>query len=143
KSNKSILAGSVVASSSERANAATDREQITHTQRTKMSYAEGTAPRVNKKTMGSYVGRTVALVGAVESHMPTAVVLRTSDGGHVNVKPAPGSDYGSKVVEVIGRVLDSETIQEFKATLFGENFDLESYDQLLQLSQGKFRPLFD
>lgn len=44
-----------------------------------MSYAEGgTAPRVNKKTLGAYVGRTVALVGAVESHMPTAVVLRAS-----------------------------------------------------------------
>lgn len=44
-----------------------------------MSYGEGgTAPRVNKKTLGAYIGRTVALVGAVESHMPTAVVLRTS-----------------------------------------------------------------
>lgn len=38
----------------------------------------GTAPRVNKQTMSAYGGRVVALVGAVESHLPTAVVLRTS-----------------------------------------------------------------
>ncbi|GAB9463705.1 hypothetical protein Gpo141_00001154 [Globisporangium polare] len=103
----------------------------------------GTAPRVNKKTLSAYIGRTVALVGSVESHMPTAVVLRASDGGIVNVNPAPGSDYSSKVVEVIGRVVDSETIQEFKATLFGEDFDLETYDQLVQLAQSKYRGLFD
>lgn len=83
-----------------------------------MNFGEGgTAPRVNSKAMPTYAGRTVALVGAVESHMPTAVVLRTSvrynpswangraahslalslslvqDGAIVNVKPAPGSDY--------------------------------------------------
>lgn len=89
----------------------------------------------------------------------------------MNVNPAPGSDYSrfvrcfpksealapltlvlfvlfaccarSKVVEVIGRVVDSETIQEFKATLFGEDFDLETYDQLVQLAQSKYRGLFD
>jgi hypothetical protein len=37
-----------------------------------------TSPRVNKTTMGAYVGHTVALVGSVESHTPTDVVLRTS-----------------------------------------------------------------
>ncbi|TMW55788.1 hypothetical protein Poli38472_010670 [Pythium oligandrum] len=103
----------------------------------------GTAPRVNKKTMGSFVGRTVAIVGAVESHMPTAVVLRTSDGGMVNVNPMPGSDYSSKFVEVIGRVVDNNTLQEFKTTLFGDNFDLETYDQFVQVAQSKFRHLFD
>ncbi|RLN49023.1 hypothetical protein BBJ29_004334 [Phytophthora kernoviae] len=102
-----------------------------------------TAARVNKQTMTNFMGRTVALVGAVESHTPTAVVLRTSDGQLVNVTPQPGSDYGSKVVEVIGRVVDSETIQEFKTTLFGDNFDLETYDQFVQLAQGKFRHLFE
>ncbi|ETP31125.1 hypothetical protein F442_19988 [Phytophthora nicotianae P10297] len=101
-----------------------------------------TSPRVNKKTMGAYVGRTVALVGAVESHSPTAVVLRTSDGEIVNVTTQPGTDYGSKVVEVIGRVVDSETIQEFKTTLFGDNFDLDVYDQFVQLSQSKYKHLF-
>jgi hypothetical protein len=65
------------------------------------------------------------------------------DGGMVNINPMPGSDFSSKYVEVIGRVLDGETLQEFKTTLFGENFDLETYDQFVQLAQGKFRPLFD
>ncbi|KAG3082361.1 hypothetical protein PI124_g19196 [Phytophthora idaei] len=101
-----------------------------------------TSPRVNKKTMGAYVGHTVALVGAVESHSHTAVVLRTSDGEIVNVTTQPGTDYGSKVVEVIGRVVDSETIQEFKTTLFGDNFDLDVYDQFVQLSQTKYKHLF-
>lgn len=60
----------------------------------------------------------------------------------MNVKPQPGSDYSSKVVEVIGRVMDSETIEEFKTTPFGEDFDLETYDQLVQLAQSKYRDLF-
>ncbi|TDH71532.1 hypothetical protein CCR75_002175 [Bremia lactucae] len=101
-----------------------------------------TSPRVNKTTMGGYVGHTVAVVGTVEKHSPTAVVLRTSDGGIVNVTPQPGSDYGSKVVEVIGRVVDSETLQEFKTTLFGDNFDLDVYDQFVQLSHSKYKYLF-
>uniref|UniRef100_M4C0N3 Replication factor A protein 3 n=1 Tax=Hyaloperonospora arabidopsidis (strain Emoy2) TaxID=559515 RepID=M4C0N3_HYAAE len=102
-----------------------------------------TSPRVNKKSMGAYVGHTVALVGAIESHSPTAVVLRTSDGGIVNVTPQPGSDYGSKVVEVIGRVVDSQTIQEFKTTLFGDTFDLDVYDQFVGLAQTKYKHLFE
>ncbi|CAH0487559.1 unnamed protein product [Peronospora farinosa] len=104
--------------------------------------SNATSPRVNKKTMKAYIGHTVALVGAVESHSPTAVVLRTSDGDIVNVTPQPGSDYGSKVVEVIGRVVDTETIQEFKTTLCGDNFDLDVYDQFVQLSQTKYKHLF-
>lgn len=64
------------------------------------------------------------------------------DGQTVNVVPQPGTDYGSKVVEVIGRVNDSETIQEFKTTLFGEDFDLDTYDQFVQLAQSKYRSLF-
>ncbi|KAJ0405592.1 hypothetical protein ATCC90586_000369 [Pythium insidiosum] len=105
--------------------------------------SSGTAPRVNKKTLGAYVGRTVALVGLVESHQPTAVVLRASDGGMVNVAPQPGSDYTSKYVEVIGRVQDSETIGEYAVTAFGENFELDTYDQFVQLAQTKYRHLFD
>ncbi|GMF61604.1 unnamed protein product [Phytophthora fragariaefolia] len=65
------------------------------------------------------------------------------DGDIVNVTAQPGSDYGSKVVEVIGRVMDSETIQEFKTTLFGDSFDLDVYDQVVQLSQSKYKHLFD
>ncbi|KAL7694005.1 putative replication factor A protein [Plasmopara halstedii] len=106
------------------------------------SAINATSPRVNKKTMSEYIGTTVALVGAVESHRPTAVVLRTSDGGIVNVTPQPGSDYGSRFVEVIGRVIDSETIQEFKTTLFGDNFDLDVYDNFVQLSTTKYKHLF-
>ncbi|KAF1321898.1 Replication factor a protein 3, partial [Globisporangium splendens] len=122
-----------------------------------MNYGEGgTAPRVNKKTLGAYIGRTVALVGAVESHMPTAVVLRTSAATTAGLLGLLASNTRAlsffrssrsciltKVVEVIGRVVDSETIQEFKATLFGENFDLETYDQFVQLAQTKYRGLFD
>ena len=87
------------------------------------------------------------------------------------MKPAPGSDYGSKVVEVIGRVLNEDSVEEFKCTLFGDNFgesfrtsscglhmicltdsvtygttylsDLSTYDQMVQLSQTKFRHLVD
>lgn len=37
-----------------------------------------TAPRVNQKLLSKCVGKTVALVGSMESHTPTAVALRSS-----------------------------------------------------------------
>ncbi|CCI50544.1 hypothetical protein ABG067_006372 [Albugo candida] len=78
----------------------------------------------------------------MESHTPTAVALRSSDGMIVNVQPKPGSDYGSKYVEVIGRVLENGTIEEFKVTLFGEKFDMETYNQMVELAHTEFRHLF-
>lgn len=49
----------------------------------------------------------------------------------------------SKYVEVIGRVGENNSLQEFKVTPFGENFDLETYDQLVTLAQTKYRSMFD
>jgi hypothetical protein len=61
----------------------------------------------------------------------------------VKVTTQPGSNYGSKVVEVIGRVVDTESIQEFKVTLFGDNFDLDVYNQFVELAQSKYKHLFE
>jgi hypothetical protein len=51
------------------------------------------APRVNKATMANYIGRTVSLVGAIESWNGSVSVIKTSDGGLVTVYPTPGADY--------------------------------------------------
>ncbi|EQC27857.1 hypothetical protein SDRG_14437 [Saprolegnia diclina VS20] len=100
------------------------------------------APRVNKALMASYVNRTVALVGSMESWTGNSAIVKASDGGLVTVIPAPGADYSSKFVEVIGLVQPDGSLQEFKCTSFGDNFDLGNYDKLVALMHGKFAPMF-
>ncbi|OQS07623.1 hypothetical protein THRCLA_20108 [Thraustotheca clavata] len=100
------------------------------------------APRVNKATMVNYINRTVALVGSMESWTGSNAVIKSSDGGLVTVHPSPGADYSSKYVEVIGQVQHDGSIQEFKCTSFGDDFDMANYDKLVMLIHGKFAPMF-
>ena len=51
------------------------------------------APRVNKAIMGQFMGRTVAVVGSLESWTGSSAVIKASDGGLVNVTTTPNSDY--------------------------------------------------
>ncbi|CAK4716886.1 hypothetical protein LEN26_018621 [Aphanomyces euteiches] len=101
-----------------------------------------TAPRVNKAIMAQFVGRTVALVGSLESWTGSMAVVKTSDGGLVTVHPQPGADYSSKFVEVIGLVQPDGSLKEYKCTSFGDDFDLKNYDKLVHLIHGKFSSLF-
>ncbi|CAK4082254.1 unnamed protein product [Aphanomyces euteiches] len=92
--------------------------------------------------MAQFVGRTVALVGSLESWTGSMAVVKTSDGGLVTVHPQPGADYSSKFVEVIGLVQPDGSLKEYKCTSFGDDFDLKNYDKLVHLIHGKFSSLF-
>ncbi|OQR98421.1 hypothetical protein ACHHYP_08640 [Achlya hypogyna] len=100
------------------------------------------APRVNKALMAGYINRTVALVGSMESWTGNSAVVKASDGGLVTIHPSPGADYSSKFVEVIGQVQPDGSLQEFKCTSYGDDFDLANYDKLVALMHGKFAPMF-
>lgn len=69
--------------------------------------------------------------------------LQCSDGQDVEVAMIAGSTYG-EYVEVVGiaNADGSASLREERACDMGNNFDLDSYEQLVQFANGKFSYLF-
>ena len=102
-------------------------------------------PRCNASMLAAHVGRTVRVAGKVVSAAGAQTVVELSDGGQVQVAPAPGSAYGSQFVEIIGEVADEGSgpmLKEQRATDLGDDFDLGDYDQLVRLASGKAAEIF-
>uniref|UniRef100_A0A7S2UTE4 Replication factor A protein 3 n=1 Tax=Fibrocapsa japonica TaxID=94617 RepID=A0A7S2UTE4_9STRA len=105
---------------------------------------EGVTPRINGSLRQNFVGRPVCLVGKVLDVQENSgsAVIQSSDGSSVQVVMAPGSSYLTSFVEIVGEVLPDLSIKEFKSIDYGENFDLDLYNQVLQLANGKYQKLF-
>eukprot|EP01126_Amoeba_proteus_P025371 TRINITY_DN2533_c0_g1_i1.p1 TRINITY_DN2533_c0_g1~~TRINITY_DN2533_c0_g1_i1.p1 ORF type:complete len:113 (+),score=14.61 TRINITY_DN2533_c0_g1_i1:82-420(+) len=93
-------------------------------------------PRINKALLPSYVGSTVRLVARVTGKANGVVHVQTSDGGTVQVVlTSNGDEYHiGGITEIIGRVREDETIEEFNNTTFNDNFNMENFDQLIRLT---------
>ncbi|RKP15178.1 replication factor A protein 3 [Piptocephalis cylindrospora] len=99
-------------------------------------------PRVSSAQLATNAGSTVRLVGKVLQHTGDSALVEACDHGQVPVQLTPGSAWGSKYVEVIGRVSDDGTgLQELNTLNLGDSFDMDSYAQLLHLIP-KFPELF-
>ncbi|ORX56462.1 replication factor A protein 3 [Piromyces finnis] len=102
-------------------------------------------PRINSSMFREYRDRIVRVVGQVLSTgNNNTIFLTTSDQGNINVTVnhmrAPYEN--SRFVEVIGQVTGDDSITETSPALsLGDNFDLESYNKLIQY-QRKFTDIF-
>jgi len=92
-------------------------------------------PRVNKATISNYVDCTVRLVGTVKevNRNERIATLETSDKQTVTVR-MQSIEYPSKVVEIVGTVNRDNSVTEIYAYAFGDNFDFDNYDQLINLT---------
>jgi hypothetical protein len=101
------------------------------------------APRVDAADLHQYQGQVVRVVGKVEQgNHPVAVLGCGQDGSvRVQVKMAPGNQYNSAFVEVMGRV-NYDGMEEIMSYDLGDTFDMGNYQQLLTFSAGQYRPLF-
>ena len=82
------------------------------------------APRINKSLMPQYLGKTVRLVGKVESvpdRNGEAAIL-SSDGERVKILHANPSTFCTAFVEVLGKVNSDGSIQEYTSSSFGNTF---------------------
>jgi len=105
--------------------------------------AEGELPKINSGLIQQFVGRTVSVVGKVTSPLGQQTAqIESSDGGMITVNTNGEESYGSEYVEIIGQVNDDASIQQFKFTDFGSDFDLGMYNKVVQMSNGKFNHLF-
>ncbi|KAG0177739.1 hypothetical protein DFQ29_004466 [Apophysomyces sp. BC1021] len=103
---------------------------------------EKPTPRINSVLREKYVDRTVRISGKVISFSGDTAVIQATDGGQVLVKLNGENQWGTKFVEVIGRVEKDFSVMEFKSSNLGESFDLDLANKVVEYGQ-KCPELFD
>lgn len=87
---------------------------------------EQATPRINKTLLPNYIGNVVRCVGKILSVDPASGmgVIDTGDGS-INIRlnfNTPWEQLGSKIIEVVGTVLDEQTVDEMVCYAFKDNF---------------------
>ncbi|GJJ71529.1 replication factor A3 [Entomortierella parvispora] len=98
-------------------------------------------PRINSAMLGNHIGGHVRLVGRVESQNSKFAVIVASDNGQVHVQMAEGAQYGTRYMEIIGVVNQDLMVSELTSTNFGDDFNLEIYNEQIIKAQ-KFPNIF-
>ncbi|GFR48860.1 hypothetical protein Agub_g10814, partial [Astrephomene gubernaculifera] len=91
---------------------------------------EDPTPRVNFETMQRYHGKTVILCCQINQIDNGVVRVLTSDKGEVTVQGG-SSPYEGRFVEVLGTVVNPNTIKEVDHTNLSDNFSLDMYNELV------------
>ncbi|KAJ5077265.1 replication protein a3 [Anaeramoeba ignava] len=91
--------------------------------------------RVNHSMLKDQVGKSVRFVGKVTHLQGNEAKLLSPDSVEVSIIREPNSlKYSSDFVEVVGTVNSNLSIKESQFVNFGNNFDLQTYNEMLQLS---------
>eukprot|EP00118_Oscarella_pearsei_P000088 m.4177 g.4177 ORF g.4177 m.4177 type:complete len:112 (+) comp10350_c0_seq1:35-370(+) len=108
-----------------------------------MDCYSGAKPRINKSLMRRYRGKDCVLVGRVKSVAgPSSITIETSDKETVTVECGFGTFSSMEgVVELIVSVGFDERLVAKAATCYGEDFDLNVYDEAVQVAT-KYSLLF-
>ncbi|PNH04609.1 hypothetical protein TSOC_009209 [Tetrabaena socialis] len=94
---------------------------------------EDPTPRVNFETMMRYHGRKVILCCQIEQIENGQVRALTSDKGQVTVL-AGSSPFEGRFAEVLGTVVNPNTLQAIEHTNLSDNYNLDMYNELVKLS---------
>uniref|UniRef100_A0A061S1Z6 Replication factor A3 n=1 Tax=Tetraselmis sp. GSL018 TaxID=582737 RepID=A0A061S1Z6_9CHLO len=99
-------------------------------------------PRVNGALLRHHIGRKVLLVGEVLSLEEGYVRMLGSDQVPVTVKVNDKSPFQTKYAEVLGLVDGENSVVAEQHIPFGDNFELNNYNELVLLSNSENRSLF-
>lgn len=102
--------------------------------------ADSPTPRVGYSQLKDFIGKRVLFVGKVDTIEGGIVQLLAPDGSRVKVHA--NTPFDTAFVEVLGTVMDPESIREELHVHFGDSFDLNLYGELLKLSNGQHVDLF-
>ena len=96
----------------------------------------GPTPRVNGKMLSQFIGTIVCICGRVSrfDQASRRVQVECSDKVMISVTLPPDETVSSSFVQIIGRADNSNTIASYRISSLGESFDLESYNQFIDLS---------
>ncbi|KXS17710.1 replication factor A protein 3 [Gonapodya prolifera JEL478] len=99
-------------------------------------------PRINSAMLAQHRNSTVKLVGRLVSTGTSALTLEASDHGQVTIATLSQGHGYTTFVEITGQVsADARSVREMQVYNLGENFDLDGYDHMVQLTR-KFPELF-
>ncbi|KAK9703696.1 hypothetical protein K7432_010587 [Basidiobolus ranarum] len=98
-------------------------------------------PRINSSMLSQYINTTVRIVGKVMQLQEPNALIESSDHGQISVSLNPGTTFTSQYVEIIGIVQQDLSVQELTSTSFGEDFDLDNYNSLVELTR-KYTEIF-
>ncbi|GAA6016318.1 hypothetical protein JCM10207_000467 [Rhodosporidiobolus poonsookiae] len=92
-------------------------------------------PRVNAARLAqTATGKTVRLIGEVVTTDSSQVVLKASDGGQVKVNHNSMNTFSDTFVEVIGKVVDTDTISELSSIMLGSSVDMNAVEKMVELT---------
>lgn len=100
------------------------------------------APRANFEMLPQLINKKVLLVAKIESASGMEARVKTADGGTVTVALAKPPAFQSDYVEFEGIVNTPTTFTEIDRATFGNKFDMNSYNQLCNLSMTTYQDLF-
>jgi hypothetical protein len=90
-----------------------------------------------------YVNRQICIVGRVLSSNDRGTTLEASDRQQVQIHTRGMTLPQQSIVEIIGQVNPDLSISESNRTAFSENFNLDTYEELMKLTQkNELQPLF-
>jgi replication factor A3 len=100
-----------------------------------MEEQSSTTPRVNKALLAKYIGKTVRLVATVTGKRQESIEVQACDGGSVTVRLGnQGDEYTvGGVCEIIGKVHEDLTIEEYNMTPWNPEFNMDNFNQLVFL----------
>ena len=92
--------------------------------------------------MQQFVNKRVLLCGRKISQTEGSAIVQAADGKEVKVKLPPGEVIAGEFVQVLGKVVTGSELEGDRVQDAGNNFDLENYNKLVELSNNKFQALF-
>ncbi|KAI8471018.1 MAG: replication factor A protein 3 [Monoraphidium minutum] len=102
--------------------------------------ADDPTPRVGFAQLKNMIGRRVLFVGRVESMDGGLAQMAAPDGSKVAIQA--NSVFETPFAEVLGVVVDPQTIREESHVSFGESFDMNTYNEFLKLANGPHQQMF-
>ena len=92
--------------------------------------------------MPKFVNQRVLLCGRKVSQTEGSAIVQAADGKEIKVVLPPGELIAGEFVQVLGKVVTGSELEGLRVQDAGNNFDLDNYNKLVEMSTGKFQALF-
>mmetsp|Transcript_4711 Transcript_4711/g.6676 ORF Transcript_4711/g.6676 Transcript_4711/m.6676 type:complete len:106 (-) Transcript_4711:203-520(-) len=99
--------------------------------------------RISGDRLSNHIGSTVRIVGRImQIEDGKQAKIQMTEGVLVTVLGPSGQNYMKSYVEIVGKMEDATTIQEYKSIPIDDGFDLDTFNKMLKYCTGKYSNLF-
>ncbi|GMI48637.1 hypothetical protein TrCOL_g3958 [Triparma columacea] len=103
---------------------------------------QGFYPRLNAAGIsgGRFSGMIVSVVGKQISNDGQLLILEDGDGAQMKIT-SPENSQNTQFIEIVGACAE-DSVQHFVTRQLGDEFDMDTYNQMINLQNGKYQELF-